>query len=438
MEYRILIVDDEEEMCISLSMFLSSKGYRTLYATDSLKVQDLLLSTHVDLIIMDIKMPRLGGIDLLKNIKERDRSIPIIMITGFPSIENAVLAMKYGALNFYVKPLRLHALLDEISQVLNVQRKRKQGFADEHRMITESQCMAAILMSLTKVAPTDATVLIVGESGTGKELAARYIHQNSDRRDGPFVKVNCAAIPDTLIESEMFGHEKGAFTDAKTSREGKFELANHGTIFLDEIGDMSLTTQPKILRVLQEKRFERLGGNKDFALDVRFITATNKDLSTLIEDGLFREDLYYRISVVIIDLPPLRERKEDILPIAQYFMSFYNQVYGSSIKEISEEVKQIFIQHDWPGNIRELKNCMERAIIFCEGDTIGINDLAAQYKNLMADYEAGDFQDLQNSLSRAVIMEALKKSAGNKKKAARLLNIHRKTLYNRMKKLGIS
>lgn len=438
MEYRILIVDDEEEMCISLSMFLSSKGYRTLYATDSMKVQDLLLSTHVDLIIMDIKMPRLGGIDLLKNIKERDRSIPIIMITGFPSIENAVLAMKYGALNFYVKPLRLHALLDEISQVLNVQRKRKQGFADEHRMITESQCMAAILMSLTKVAPTDATVLIVGESGTGKELAARYIHQNSDRRDGPFVKVNCAAIPDTLIESEMFGHEKGAFTDAKTSREGKFELANHGTIFLDEIGDMSLTTQPKILRVLQEKRFERLGGNKDFALDVRFITATNKDLSTLIEDGLFREDLYYRISVVIIDLPPLRERKEDILPIAQYFMSFYNQVYGSSIKEISEEVKQIFIQHDWPGNIRELKNCMERAIIFCEGDTIGINDLAAQYKNLMADYEAGDFQDLQNSLSRAVIMEALKKSAGNKKKAARLLNIHRKTLYNRMKKLGIS
>ncbi len=436
MQSTIFIIDDEEEMCISLSEIISSKGYKVIYTTDPLKVNRILINTKIDLILLDIRMPKLGGINLLKIIKKKNPFIPIIMITGYPSIDNAVHAMKYGALNFYVKPLKIRKLLDEIKQILNSQQKRREIYED-HRIITENPKMIEILKNLRKVASTNATILLIGETGTGKELAAEYVHYNSDRRNKPFIKVNCAAIPDNLLESELFGYEKGAFTDAINVRIGKFELANYGTIFLDEIGDMSLETQPKILRVLQEKEFERLGGNKIFKIDTRIISATNKNINKLIKSGSFREDLFYRLSVVTIDIPPLRERKEDVMILAEHFLNYFNRIYGRGIKYISEDVKNILIQHDWPGNIRELKNCIERAVIFCEKDTISIEDLPSQYKDISLKYEMDTFQDLQNSLNRAIISEALKKCKGNKRKAAELLNIHRKTLYNRMKKLGM-
>jgi len=436
MKFTIFIIDDEEEMCISLSEILTSKGYEVIYTINPLKVNGILTTKEVDLILMDIRMPKLGGIDLLKTIKRKDPFIPIIMITGYPSIDNAVLAMKYGAINFYVKPLKIKRLLDEIRQILN-SKNRKKVKTEENKIITKNLKMIEILKNLEKVASTDATILLTGETGTGKGLAAEYIHYHSDRREKPFVKINCAAIPSNLLESELFGYEEGAFTDAKSVRIGKFELANCGTIFLDEIGDMNLEVQPKILRVLEEKEFERLGGNKVFKVDTRIIAATNRDINKLIQEKAFREDLFYRLSVVTIDIPPLRERREDIMLLAEYFLNHYSNVYGKDIKYIASDVKNILLQHDWPGNIRELKNCIERAVIFCESDTINIEDLPSQYKNISVKYDINTFQDLQNSLNRALIIEALKKSNGNKQKAAELLNIHRKTLYNRMKKLGM-
>jgi len=438
MDYTILIIDDELEMCVSLSKLLHIKGYSTLYTTNPLETSTILEGEKIDLIIMDINMPDIGGIDLLKVIKKQDVSIPVIMITGYPTFENAVRAMKYGAVNVYTKPLNFDEVLKEIHEVVSKYSMERVPTRDEqYTIVTKNPAMQKILKIIKKVAPTTPSVLITGESGTGKELVANSLHHLSSRTDKPFIKVNCAALPDELLESELFGHEKGAFSGAVKERKGRFELADTGTIFLDEIGDMSLKTQAKILRAIQEQKFERVGGTRTIKTDIRLITATNKALKELIEQKMFREDLYYRLSVITIHLPPLRERKDDILPLAEYFIVHYNTIHNKKIQGLSEELRWFFLSHSWPGNVRELKNCIERAAIFCECDTIGVEDLAAQYAELVKGKSANSYEKVFESLTRESILDALDKSGGVKQRAADLLNISRRTLYNKMKKLGL-
>jgi DNA-binding NtrC family response regulator len=442
LDYHILIVDDEPELCVSLSEILKEEGFPTVYTSDPRETPAILARSPIDLIILDIRMPGIGGIDLLKLLRRTNPNVKVIILTGHPSIENAVLSMKYGAVNFYEKPPSLARLLDEIREYASCAPGSRAPFAAVSaaaagRVVTADPRMLKILKSAEKVAATAAPVLITGESGTGKELIARLVHESSPREGKPFVKVNCAAIPETLLESELFGHEKGSFTDALAQKKGKFELAHEGTIFLDEIGDMSPGTQAKILRVLQEQEFERVGGTDTIRSDIRVIAATNKDLRLLIQRDRFREDLYYRLCVVSMHLPALRERPGDVSLLIDHFLQVFGAQYGKPLRGLEERTRELLLAHHWPGNVRELKNCIERAIIFCEGELLSLEDLPAQYTEF-----AGTLgEKLQSSfeqLNRSLILEALEKSQGKKSKAADLLNITRRTLYNRMRKLGLS
>jgi DNA-binding NtrC family response regulator len=438
MQHTVLIVDDEQEVCISLKEIVESHGYRVLYCTDPRQVVELLRADKIDLILLDIRMPYVGGVDLLRQLKPEYSGIPVIVISGHATVENAVKVMRFGALNLYTKPIRSSVLMEEINQIACMYSTRH-PFWPANSLIAESGEMKRLLSLVEKAAPTDATVLITGESGTGKELIASRLHQLSPRKPHPYIRINCAAIPETLLESEMFGYEKGAFTDATELRRGKFECANGGSIFLDEIGDMSLHTQAKMLRVLEEKKFSRLGGSQLLDPDFRIITATNRELPKLIEEGKFREDLYYRINVVEIQVPPLRRRKEDILPLIEYYLDYFNRVYDRNMEGISSELEQILLNHDWPGNIRELRNVIERGVIFSSGTTLGTDSIPRQY-NICLDKDSESTADLNNrynTLAKDIIVEALQKAHGKKAEAAKLLNITRKTLYNRMKKLNI-
>ncbi|HUZ18372.1 MAG TPA: sigma-54 dependent transcriptional regulator [Spirochaetia bacterium] len=438
MPFTILIVDNELEVCLSLGEILRSRGFGTHTLDDPQQVLPLLQHEHVDLVLMDVRMPDIGGIDLLKAVHERFTHLPVIMISGYASVENAVRAMRYGALNFYTKPIQLPALFAEIRGLERSVIERRPA-VDTDVITTCNPQMAEILSLVEKAAPTEASVVISGESGTGKELVADLLHQRSSRWSNAYIKVNCAAIPDSLLESEMFGHEKGAFTDAHNQQKGKVELADGGTIFFDEIGDMSLKTQAKMLRVLQEKRFTRLGGSALIKTDFRVVAATNRDLQAMIKEGSFREDLYYRLAVIALDLPPLRERQEDIPELAHQFIKRYNQIYGREVSGLSPEVVEVLERHNWPGNVRELKNIIERAVIFCEGREITLRDLPEQYRIAGRDGAPANssLADLANESAREVILRALKDSGGIKGDAARLLNITRKTLYNRMKRLNL-
>ncbi|MGA2381331.1 MAG: sigma-54 dependent transcriptional regulator, partial [Spirochaetia bacterium] len=380
MRFTILIVDDESEVCLSLAEVLQSKGYQTLHEDNPLKVLALLGQESVDLILMDVRMPVLGGIDLLKIIRKTHPLLPVIMISGYASVESAVRAMKYGALNFFAKPVQLSELLQEIHHLERSVRIKRPVMTSTDTIVTGNAKMEEVLSLVEKAAPTEASVIVIGESGTGKELIADLLHHASKRNHNAYIKVNCAAIPDNLLESEMFGHEKGAFTDAQSQQKGKIELADGGTIFFDEIGDMSLQTQAKMLRVLQEKHFTRLGGSVPIRADFRIIAATNKSIEGMIAQGSFREDLYYRLSVITLKLPPLRERREDIVPLALHFIGEFNHVYGKNVLGISDRVTETLEEHSWPGNVRELKNIIERAVIFCETDLIEPRDLPEQYR----------------------------------------------------------
>jgi len=436
MAFTVLIVDDEEEMCTSLSELLASYGFDLVTTGDPREVPGILESRAVNLLIMDIRMPQQSGLDLLKVIKARDRALPVIMITGYPSVENAVQAMRYGALNFYVKPLKVRELVREIEQL----RDSSARAVEDHggaSLVTGNAGMHRIMDEIDRVALTDAPVLLTGESGTGKELAATAIHAKSARSGRPFVKVNCASIPDTLLESEMFGHERGAFTDAVRQHIGKLELAASGTLFLDEIGDMTLATQSKLLRVLQDGEFQRLGGVDTLKSGARVIAATNKEVNELLKQKLFRQDLFYRLSVVTIHLPALRDRKDDIDRLLTHFLRQFNAKYSKHIESISEPVRDLLLRHDWPGNVRELRNCVERAAIFCDGPQIGEEHLPAQYLKMRDHGFPDGLEAVYQRLTRQRISDALARTSGEKQKAARLLNISRKTLYNRMKKLGM-
>jgi len=434
MSNAILIVDDEKHMCVSLSKLLGAHGFETAYETNAVRALESLRKNSFDLVITDLKMPGMDGIRFIDAAKSMKLPIPLIMISGYATVENVVEAMKYGALNFYSKPIDIPKLLEEIRQVLQA---RKTPPEQRGSIITENKRMRELMLVASTAAPTDAPVIITGESGTGKELFAAHIHAMSNRKAKPYIKLNCAAIPETLLESELFGHTKGSFTDAREDREGKFEIAEGGTLFFDEIGEMSMKTQAKLLRVLQEKEFERVGSNEIRRMDVRFVAASNKDLRSLIENGDFREDLYYRLSVITIEIPPLRERKEDVLPLARYFLEEYSGVYNKKIRDFSQAASSIFLHHDWPGNVRELKNTVERAVIFCNEEILGAEHLPHQYRSIM-DTQEDKLKDLYDKVTREVILDALEKSNGSKQKAAELLNINRRTLYNKMKQLDLA
>jgi DNA-binding NtrC family response regulator len=434
---QVLIVDDEIEMCRSLEEILQQDGFRTTSTTDPSTVTSLSSSEHFDAVLLDVKMPEINGIDLLRSLVEAHPNVPVIMITGYPSVDTAVRAMKYGASNYFSKPLDLSGLVREIRTLVSSRNASSRTDQLFPRIVTGDPGMLGILDEVDRAGQVDAPVLITGETGTGKELVAQAIHSGSDRRKSPFVRVNCAAIPESLIESELFGHEAGAFTDAKRQRKGRFEMADGGTLFLDEIGDMSLSTQARILHALQEKTFERVGGSQSIASDIRIVAATNRDLEAMIKEGTFREDLYYRLSVISVRLPPLRERSGDIEVLARHFVEAFGTQYGREVSDLSPEVLTLFRRHTWPGNIRELRNCIERAVIFSSGAEIRVGDLPSQYVRGAAGQEVDGIEERVARLNREIIEEALQKSGGVKSKAADLLDISRRTLYNRMKRLGM-
>ena len=441
--YKILIVDDELSVRTSLKEWFLEEGFTVETAESG---EDALNKMHTgpyDLILLDIKMPGMDGITLQKKIKEIDEDAIIIIMTAYASVDTAVEALKLGAFDYVTKPFDPDDLSQLIRNALkqkeltseNVQLKEKiSELSGVDDIIGQSEEMKRVFEMVDTVAETDSTVLIRGESGTGKELIARAIHSRSKRRYFPIVAVNCGAIPETLLESELFGHEKGAFTGAQYRRKGKLELANGGTLFLDEIGDISFKMQIDLLRVLEGKRFTRLGGSEEISVDFRLICATNKNLEKLVEEEKFREDLYYRINVFSIFLPPLRKRKSDIIMLANHFIQKYARSMGKPKKSIASNVQEMMLEYSWPGNVRELENAIERAMVIGKGPEISIEDLPLHI-NTTEKSNSGKVK--LSDLEKDHILRMLEETGGNVTKAANLLGIDRVTLYNKMKKYGV-
>ncbi|MBI9096261.1 MAG: sigma-54-dependent Fis family transcriptional regulator [Sphaerochaeta sp.] len=436
MKYKILIIDDEQSVCLSLSEILNEYGYDASFCMHANQVLPLLVKSNFNLILLDIRMPEMSGVELLRKIKQVSPEIAVIIISGYASIDDAVKAMRFGALNLYQKPLELSCLLEEIG-LLREAMGNIRLIGDQALYESSNPGMQSLAGKISKVAPTDATVLITGESGTGKELVVKSLHLLSGRSDKPMLSVNCAAIPDTLLESYMFGHEKGAFTDAKELHKGLFEEAGEGTIFLDEIGDMSLKSQAKLLRVLQEGTFFRIGGTTELVSKARIIAATNCDLQQDIADKKFRADLFYRLGVVTLHIPPLQERREDIIPLAYYFIKEFNAKYQKNIKYFDKDVQSMLYAHCWPGNVRELKSLMERLCIFCISDTVHLCDLPEQYLSNSHTPVKNGLISKYDEMTKSIILEAINLSQGVKKDAAIMLGIDRKTLNSRLRKFGI-
>lgn len=423
-EGRILIVDDDPQMRIALGEALTRLGYSADTSCDGQDALKRLSNNDYALVITDMKMPRMDGLSFLKEARKR-WNLPVLVITGFGTIENAVAAMKEGATDYLMKPFSFDTLGKAVEAILAVQHERD--------IITEDPEMKNILVLAGNLASNDITVLITGESGTGKELLARYIHKTSKRKNGPFVAVNCAAIPDNLLESELFGYEKGAFTGAVERKIGKFELANGGTILLDEIGEMSLTLQAKLLRVLQEKEIDRIGGKRPISVDVRVIATTNRDLQRECSEGRFREDLYYRLNVFPLRIPPLRERKRDIPVLALHFIKKYSAMTGKNIKGLTDEALQMLSERQWRGNVRELENVIQRATVIASSEMIRPEDL------MFDSIERQQGQGMIREMEKDLILKTLKEVKGNKTKAARILGVSVRTIRNKLneyKQLG--
>jgi DNA-binding NtrC family response regulator len=451
----VLLVEDKESMARMLKETLESEGYRSIIARDGAEGIRLLKENHVDLVLSDLKLPKKDGIEVLKASKAENPLAPVIMMTAFGTVETAVRAMKEGAFDFITKPFDTDHLLLLIKRALEAQRLRaentllKEELASKYgspRIIGKSAGILDVARKIRKVAPGKTTVLLLGESGTGKELFARAIHNLSPRNSGPFVPINCAAIPGELLESDLFGHERGAFTGADARKLGKFELAEKGTIFLDEIAEMDLSLQAKLLRVLQEGEIERVGGLGPIGIDVRVVAASNKDIEKAVEEGLFREDLFYRLNGFPILIPPLRERKDDIPLLADFFISKYRVELGAGVRGIAGEAMEILVDYPWKGNVRELENCIERAIILCDGNVITAEHLSlnlqrtleSSLKDLPVD---GTLEDAAKRAARVAetqrILRALKETRGNKSRAAELLSVSYKTLLTKIKDYGI-
>lgn len=441
----ILIVDDDVAHRTMIKVNLTVAGYQIKEAGDGDEVVPLLAKEEIDLILLDMKMARMDGIATLAALQQSGNTVPVIVITAFSSVESAVAAMKNGAFDYIVKPVDIEELKLIVARALSFRKlndenqRLKKRLGDKfsfNNIVGNSEIMQEMFSTLALVAPTDATVLITGESGTGKELIANALHQNSNRRDAPFIKLNCAALHENLLESELFGHEAGSFTGAAARRKGRFELAHKGTLFLDEIGDMSLPTQAKILRVLQEGEFERLGGTETIKVDVRLLAATHKDLQTMIEERTFRQDLYFRLSVVPIRLPSLRERSTDIPDLAYHFLQRYIEKNRKDIKGYHPEALRLLVHYSWPGNIRELENTVERAVILCPGEHITPRELPPQLlpKNEMArQVKEVDEGFTLRDMEREMIRSTLEATGNNKSLAAKKLGVARQTLLNKIK-----
>ena len=447
----VLIVDDERNIRSGLSIAFEDEDFDTLEAENGEVAWNIINKKSVDLVITDLRMPVLSGYDLLKRISSTFPTLPVIVLTGHGTIEDAVKAMQDGAIDFFTKPVDLdHIILTarkalQNSKILEQNRRLteeittlKQKVQARGTIIGKSEKLTKMMSLIEQVAPTRASVLVTGESGVGKELVADALHRLSDRKDGPFIKVHCASLSSNLLESELFGHEKGAFTGAVSQKKGLFELANGGTLFLDEIGEIDSATQVKILRVLQEREFERVGGTETIKVDVRIVAATNRDLLEEVKKGNFREDLFYRLNVVHIEVPPLRERKEDIPLLMSSFLEEFNREDNRAIEGFSPAARKAMYAYSWPGNIRQLRNTIESAVVTCRGKVIDTGDLPEQ---IVAENRAGEVSiRLGVTLSeaeRTVIMSTLDFCEGNKTKASEMLGIGRKTLHRKLEEYNV-
>ncbi len=452
MSPRVLLVDDDASLCDTLALGLRKRGFVVEFRTaadDALRALD---ADEFDVVVTDLNMRGLGGIELCERIVGSRPDVPVVVLTAFGSLDSAVAAIRAGAYDFINKPVELEVLAIAIDRAASHRRLREEvkrlrlesgRLPRFDALVGESPAMQEAYDLIERVAQVDATVLITGESGTGKEIVARTLHERSRRRAAPFVPINCAAMPESLLESELFGHTKGAFTDARTAETGLFSRANRGTIFLDEIGDMPLGLQPKLLRVLQERTVRPVGGRDEIPVDVRVVVATNRDLESAIEEGRFREDLYYRINVVHIPLPPLRARTGDILALAQHFLSHFAVRAGKSITGIAPAAAQKLVAYGWPGNVRELQNCMERAVALTRFDQIGVDDLSEKIRDyrrshvLVTSDDPSELVPLEE-VERRYIARVMEAVGGNKTAAARILGIERKRLYRMLERLDVA
>ena len=450
---HILVADDDPSIRSLLKSFLEDEGFAISEAKNGAEVVNQLGNGKPDLLIMDVRMPDLTGIDVLEKISEEKLEVPVLLMTAYGTSSLAIKAIQLGAHDYFTKPFELPDVLLTIKRFFDYQalasevktlRTQLGDYDPSERIVGRSPTMLEIYKTIGKVAKTEATVLITGETGTGKELVAEVTHQNSLYRNGPLVKVACASLPETLLESELFGHEKGSFTSAYTQRKGRFEVAHKGTIFLDEIGEMTLGTQKKLLRVLQEREFERVGGSTPIKVDVRVVAATNKNLMEEVAKGNFRDDLYYRLNVISLHMPPLRDRKDDIPLLVEHFLHKHRFSPTSPPGKISEEALEALIRYEWPGNVRELENVVERAVVLSQGGVITSQHL------LMSPVTERKFVDLQQKVQKKVplkdiiadvekqlILEALDQAQGNRSQAANILGIYRRLLYAKMKEYGI-
>lgn len=447
MSARVLLVDDDSNLTSTLELGLSQRGYQVACAERADVALQQLDTEDVDVVLTDLNMPGLGGLEFAERLAVSHPETPVIVLTGFGSFESAVAAIRAGAYDFLSKPARLDSIVIALERAVQhralhreVKRLRLEVSAGRsaqlHGVIAASAAMQQVLDVVTRVATTPTSILITGESGTGKEVMARAIHERSGRR-GPFVAINCAAMPEALLESELFGHVRGAFTDAREARVGLFTEANGGTLLLDEVGDMPLGLQPKLLRVLQERKVRPIGARGEHPVDVRIIAATHRDLEARIEVGAFREDLFFRLNVVSLNLPPLRERSADVLPLAQRFLSQFSERTQKAVRGLSAKAAERLLAYDWPGNVRELSNCIERAVALTRYDELGVDDLperVVQYRStrVVLDVEdSSEFVTLEE-LEKRYIRKVLEALQGNKTQAARVLGIERKTLYRKL------
>ncbi|MHB2150796.1 sigma-54-dependent transcriptional regulator [Calditrichota bacterium LG25] len=452
MKARILIVDDERDALDLMREVFEKKGYTPVTALNGLEAINIIKQQEPDVILTDIRMPEMDGMELLRVLTKDYPHIPVIMVTAHGTIETAVDAMKMGAKDYILKPIRINEILSKVERITQLNSlikeneyllsKLKQTY-DFTNMIGKTENIRKLFDLVKDVAATNTTVLIEGESGVGKELIANAIHYNSPRAKRPFVKINCGVLAESLLESELFGHVRGAFTGAIRDKIGRFEMANGGTLFLDEIGDISLNMQLKLLRVLQEGEFERVGGTETIKVDVRIIAATNKDLKKAMQEGTFRQDLYYRLNVIPIRVPPLRERREDIKYLTYHFIEKFNKIYGKNVMDIEPEAMDILEKYDYPGNIRELENLIERIIVLNKKNIITVKDLPENIRNYVGEFNtekidfARGFNQLVEDYEKNLIIKALEQNKFNKVQTAKMLKMNRSTLISKLKKYQI-
>ena len=448
----LLVVEDEAKMRRLLELNLSEDGYTVLTAADAETGLNTLRQEKVDLVVTDLKLPGMNGLEFLQAVKRTNAAVPVVLMTAYGTVETAVEAMKAGASDYVLKPFSLEEIRLILRKELDVHRLReenrslREALGERYQfrnIVARSPKMQEVLATVERVAPTNSTVLLGGESGVGKDLIARAIHEHSRRSAGPFIKINCTAIPENLLESELFGYEKGAFTGANNAKPGKFELADKGTIFLDEIGDVPGSIQVKLLHVLQDREFERLGGTKTLKVDVRVLAATNQDLRAALEQGTFRQDLYYRLNVVPISIPPLRERKEEIPYLVDYFIARFARESGKPLSGITPTALRVLMDFHWPGNVRELENIIERAVALSTGTIIDVPDirLDVSVARPAPTSAAAPFPPEGMTLEQyedEIIRESLRRASGNKSQAARLLGLSRNALRYRLSKIGVA